>query len=182
MTLQLTPAQRQLVEANMGLVHKVLTDRIQPRAWEQSVYSDEDYRQIGYIGLCKAAANYKPGGKAQFSTVAYIYIRNEIYMAIEYATVRRREITVEEVFPSDECRAFDVSENIGLDRIVGDAEKSANGVLRKGIIALKLRAQGYSAKEIGERMRAPANHVTAWISRARKHLQANPAIAELRKS
>ena len=45
--MQLTPAQQQLVEANMGLVHKVLADRIHPRAWEQSVYSYEDYRQIG---------------------------------------------------------------------------------------------------------------------------------------
>ena len=179
--MQLTPAQQQLVEANMGLVHKVLADRIHPRAWEQSVYSYEDYRQIGYVGLCKAAASYKPGGKAKFSTVAYVYIRNEIYMAIEYATIRRREITVEEVFASDEHQRFDTPEAMGLDRIVNDAQKMTDGVLRKGITALKLRTQGYTAKEIGERMHAPANHVTAWISRARKYLLSNPAIAELKE-
>ncbi len=30
---------------------------------------------------------------------------------------------------------------------------------------------GYSSKEIGELLCAPANHVTAWISKARNHIR-----------
>ena len=30
---------------------------------------------------------------------------------------------------------------------------------------------GYSSKEIGELLGAPANHVTAWVSKARNHIR-----------
>ena len=41
----------------------------------------------------------------------------------------------------------------------------------KGIRALRLMADGYSAREIGEQMGASANNVTAWVSRARQYLR-----------
>ena len=42
----------------------------------------------------------------------------------------------------------------------------------KGIRAIRLLAQGYTNREIGEEFQAPANHVTAWVAKARKHLAA----------
>jgi DNA-binding CsgD family transcriptional regulator len=58
------------------------------------------------------------------------------------------------------------------------AADNASGVTAKGIEAIRLQAQGYSCKEIGQLFGgAPDNHVSAWISRARKYLRQDPAIA-----
>ena len=51
-----------------------------------------------------------------------------------------------------------------LDR----AEAEATGVTLKGIQAIRLLADGYSNREIGERFGVPANHVTAWVAKARR--------------
>ena len=41
------------------------------------------------------------------------------------------------------------------------AEATATGTTAKGIQAIRMRIDGYSSKEIGEMLGAPANHVTA---------------------
>ena len=51
-------------------------------------------------------------------------------------------------------------------------EASASGVTAKGFQAIRLLAQGYTSREIGERFGAQANHVTAWVAKARKQLAA----------
>lgn len=62
-----------------------------------------------------------------------------------------------------------VEENMGL---VGKVIKDkVHGVTAKGIRALRLMADGYTAREIGEQMGASANNVTAWVSRARRYLR-----------
>ena len=38
---------------------------------------------------------------------------------------------------------------------------------------------GYTCREIGERMNAPANVVTAWVSKARKYLQSREDVRGL---
>ena len=62
-----------------------------------------------------------------------------------------------------------VEENMGL---VGKVIKDkVHGVTAKGIRALRLMADGYTAREIGEQMGASANNVTARVSRARRYLR-----------
>ena len=58
-----------------------------------------------------------------------------------------------------------------LDQL-DQAEATATGTVAKGIRAIRLLAQGYTNREIGERFGAPANHVTAWVAKARKYLAA----------
>lgn len=58
-----------------------------------------------------------------------------------------------------------------LTALLDEAERSAAGVTAKGIRALRLMADGYTAREIGEQMGASANNVTAWVSRARRYLR-----------
>ena len=55
--------------------------------------------------------------------------------------------------------------------LLDEAERSAAGVTAKGIRALRLMSDGYTAREIGEQMGASANNVTAWVSRARRYLR-----------
>lgn len=57
------------------------------------------------------------------------------------------------------------------EALLEQAERSAAGVAKKGMQAIRLRTKGYSTREIGEILGAPDNHVTAWEAKARKLLR-----------
>ena len=40
----------------------------------------------------------------------------------------------------------------------------------KGFQAIRMLVEGYSCREIGERLGVPANHVTAWVAKAQKSI------------
>lgn len=170
--MALTEFEQKLVEENMGLVGKVIKDCVHGLT-PGSIYDYDDLYQIGCLGLCKAAQSTRPG-KGAFSTYAYLLIRNEIYDALDYATRRGREQATD---PSElPCVALE-DEDLGqaescreLLGLLDQAETAASGVIARGIRAIRLQAQGYSNREIGEQYGAPANHVTAWVSKARKYL------------
>jgi RNA polymerase sigma factor (sigma-70 family) len=169
-----------LIEENIGLVGRVIKDKVRG-VRGIGIFDYDDLFQIGCIGLCKAADTYKPG-KVRFSTYAYILIRNEILDALEYATLRRNResLTAPEEFPGrSEPNLF--AENMhDLDRLLDAAHEKTGGVTAKGIEAIRLLADGYTHREIGERMGgASANNVSAWVARARKYLRSQPDIAAL---
>jgi len=72
-----------LIEDNMPLVGQVIKDKVH-NVQGIGIFTYEDLFQIGCIGLCKAADTYQPG-KWQFSTYAYLLVRNEIFDALDYA-------------------------------------------------------------------------------------------------
>lgn len=172
--------RNKLIEENMRLVSQVIKDKVHD-VHNIGIFTYDDLFQTGCIGLCKAADTYKPG-KGQFSTYAYILIRNEIFDALEYATRRRNK---EKLFSPDEqpkaypSGLYDVLPNeLGL--MLDDAQTQAGGITAKGIEAIRMLAQGYTHREIGECIGgASANNVSAWVARARKYLKSKPAIAEL---
>lgn len=175
--LELTPWQQLRVEENMRLVGQVLRDYVRTPP-QGSIYTYEDLYQIGCLGLCKAVQTDTDGHKAAFSTYACRLIRNEIYDALAYSTRRGRELATDpndlpciELKDDPEDRAI-CSEL--LDRLTR-AEAAATGTAAKGFQAIRLLIQGYSSREIGEQFGVPANHVTAWVSKARKYLAAMPA-------
>ena len=55
--MKLTAEQQRKVEENMGLVGKVIADKVHGTYFGR--YTREDLFQIGCIGLCKAAATDK---------------------------------------------------------------------------------------------------------------------------
>ena len=172
--------RNKIIESNMGLVGRVIKDKVHD-IQGIGIYGYDDLFQIGCIGLCKAADTYKPG-KSRFSTYAYVIIRNEIYDAIEYATLRRnREEPLENNMLSEEAaqKSF-LDVQYSLDQIVDQAQSQATGVTAKGIEAIRMLADGYTHREIGERMGgASANNVSAWVARARKYLKSKPEIRAL---
>ncbi len=172
--LPLTVEQRVKVEENMGLVGRVIQDCVHTLD-KGCIYDYDDLFQIGCVGLCKAAQTDRPGHKGAFSTYAYLLIRNEIYTQLEYATRRGRELATdpyelpcaildEALEEQEACR--------DLMRLLDWAEETATGTAAKGIRAIRMRIEGYSCREIGEQLGSPANHVSAWIAKARKHLAA----------
>jgi len=174
--------QQKLVEDNMGLVGTVIKENVR-NINGIGLFTYQDIYQIGCLGLTKAAEKYVPGD-VKFCTCAYIYIRNELFNALDYATVRRRyEITVEAETvrgmkqEGDELDAA-ASE---LEQMLDAARARATGVVAKGIDALRMMTEGYTCREIGELMGGvSANNITAWISKARAFLKEDPDILALK--
>lgn len=168
--LPLTKEQREKVEANMGLVGKVIQDCVHTLD-KGCIYDYNDLFQIGCIGLCKAAQTDQPGHKVAFSFFFNDPATTEIYTQLEYATRRGREQATDpaELPCGVEDRDLEQAESCAaLMALLDRAEAEATGVTLKGIQAIRLLADGYSNREIGERFGVPANHVTAWVAKARR--------------
>jgi RNA polymerase sigma factor (sigma-70 family) len=183
--MPLNELKRKLVEDNMGLVGTVIKENVKD-VNNIGIFTYKDIYQIGCLGLTKAVEHYKPG-EEKFSTCAYICIRNEIFNALEYATVRRRR---EEIVDPDNALSLLLTQNpqsefeetaSELEKMLDAAKSRATGVTAKGIDAIRLMAQGYKCREIGELMGGvTANDVTAWISKARVFLKEDADITALK--
>jgi len=168
--------RNRLVVENQGLVGQVIKDGVHAIDGI-GLYSYDDLFQTGCIGLIKAAQSYTEG-KVKFSTYAYHCIRNEIYHALEYARLRRDRESVTNPISINPDISYSPSQFPELCAVLERAKASMTKSAAKGVDALMLRAKGYSSKEIGEIYHAPANHVTAWISKARRELRHNPELAD----
>lgn len=174
--MTLTREQQRKVEENLGLVHKVINDKVHG-PYQLGIYSRDDLYQIGCIGFCKAAATDKGGN---FSTYAYRLIWNQICDALIYSTRRQAlEMSCDEIPHQAEAPDPFSETAMVLDAALDRAEAAAPPSTAKGIKALRLMAQGYTCREIGDQMGASDKLVCAWISKARKFLKARPEIAEL---
>lgn len=187
--MNLTQEQQNKVEANIGLVGKVIKDKVYDTN-HCGIYTYDDLYQIGCIGLCKAAATDKGG---HFSTYAYRLIWNEICDALIYAN-RRSETEISVDFDALGYRLEDdtvgsidptaklTTENTllypELKLTLEEAKAAATPTVQKGIEALFMAADGYSCKEIGERYGAAPNVVTAWMFKARKYLKIRLSAAD----
>ena len=174
--MQLTEEQRIIAEENMGLVGKVIGDKV--RSLNQGInYSYDDLFQIGCIGLCKAAATDKGGC---FSTYAYRLIWNEICdFLIRTSRMERVQYSYEESW-SMQSREKSMEENcldlLDQKMLLRTAKERASGTTSKGITCLELSAQGYTSAEIGMCMNATPSTVRMWMNAARRFLKEQPEI------
>jgi len=167
--MPLTSEQQKKVTDNIGLVRKVLADKVFGME-RYGIYSYEDLFQIGCIGLCKAAATDKGG---TFSTYAYCLIWHEICDALIYANKRREtEIPFEytESMIKKSTNMESVEEKTDIIKILTMAKEGAAPIICKGIDALILMNRGYTYGEIGKNMGVSPNLVRAWASKARRYL------------
>lgn len=180
--MKLSENYRGKVEENMGLVHRVLHDKLRP-PYQVGMYSYEDLFQIGCIGLCKAVATDKGG---TFSTYAYRLIWNEICDAVIYAARRQAKESACDVTPfvaaeqevPEELSVF----HIDIEKALAAAKEEAPASTAKGIDAICMMARGYTSREIGGKMDASDRLVCAWVSKARKFLRSRPEIVEIKEA
>ncbi|MDO5123683.1 MAG: sigma-70 family RNA polymerase sigma factor [Eubacteriales bacterium] len=174
--MKLNVEQQRKVEENLGLVNKVINDKVHG-PYELGIYTRDDLFQIGCIGLCKAAATDKGG---TFSTYAYRLIWNQICDALIYSTRRMGYETSYETLP-EMPKEIDELSGIGYDieEMLDKAEAATPPSTAKGIRALRLMSQGFTCREIGQRYNASDKLVCAWMSKARKYLRNRPDIAAL---
>ena len=69
--------------------------------------------------------------------------------------------------------------NFDVVRELMSAKAEAPPHVVKGIDAMLLMAKGYTCKEIGEKMGASDNLVSAYVSKARKFLKNRPGAARM---
>ena len=176
--MKLTLEQQEKVRSNLGLVGKVIEDKVHS-IHEGRLYSYDDLFQIGSIGLCKAAASDKGGC---FSTYAYRLIWHEICDALigstrklEKETLSEDGIVYEPGLPLDPALEYDSDIYDAIEK----ASETANAGIAKGIKALLMMNKGYTAREIGEEMGCKPNSITALVSKAKKYLRTNHHMPEL---
>lgn len=174
--MTLTERQQRIVEANMGLVGRVIKDKVHGLV-QEGAFTYDDLFQIGCIGLCKAAATDKGGC---FSTYAYRLIWNEICDALVKTTRINQNETVMEA--NDILRGVqehmpDPLEACELKQILESARRSADGVTAKGVQCLMLSAQGYTSSDLANIFNANASAVRMWMTKARRYLRDFPELA-----
>ena len=175
----LTKEQRIKVEENMGLVGKVIQDCVHTLG-TGSMFDYDDLFQIGCLGLCKAAQTDKPGHTVAFSTYAYRLIWNQICDALIYSTRRQANEVTYDVTPyTAEVDESDLELGIAIEQALDKAILEAPPSTVKGIEAIRLMADGYTCRKIGEQMGASDKVVAAWISKARKFLKARKDVLDL---
>lgn len=175
--MELTPVQKQVVEDNMGLVGKVIKDKVR-QLGQPGIPSYDDLFQTGCMGLIKAAMTDKGG---TFSTYAYRLIWNEICDEL----VRNTRLVLNEQ-PADTIEILtksseqfpDPLETHDLRHIIQQAKKQAHGGTAKGIECLELTVQGYSSHEVGNIVGADSGTVRMWMTRARKYLKCIPELQQ----
>ena len=175
--MTLTPEQMRIVEENMGLVGKVIKDKVhglgQPGTPEY-----DDLFQTGCIGLCKAAATDKGGC---FSTYAYRLIWNEICDELARSTrLIQKEQGSDTIDAVVDCRSREQNplHTSELRHLLQQAKSNASGAAAKGITCLELTVQGYNSKEIAKLVKAEAATVRMWMTRARRYLKGIPELQE----
>lgn len=173
----LTSEQMRVVEENMGLVGKVIKDKVrgigQPGTPEYN-----DLFQTGCVGLIKAVATDKGG---TFSTYAYRLIWNEIRDELVRNTrlvLNEQSADTIEILTKSSEQVLDPLETLDLRDILLQAKKQAPGGTARGIDCLKLSVQGYSSQEIGAIIGADSSTVRMWMTRARKYLRRIPELQQ----
>ena len=175
--MTLTPEQMRIVEENMGLVGKVIKDKV--HGLGQAVTPEyDDLFQTGCIGLCKAAATDKGGC---FSTYAYRLIWNEICDELARSTrLVQKEHGSDTIDAVVDARSLnrDALRTSELRHTLRQAKSNAAGVTAKGIACLELTIQGYNSQEIAKLFKAEAATVRMWMTKARRYLQSIPELKE----
>lgn len=174
--MTLTERQQRVVEENMGLVGRVIKDKVHGLG-QEGAFTYDDLFQIGCIGLCKAAATDKGGC---FSTYAYRLIWNEICDALVKTTrINQNETVMEanEIVRGVQEHMPDPLEACELKQILDSARRSADGVTAKGVQCLMLSAQGYTSSDLANIFSANASAVRMWMTKARRYLKDFPELA-----
>ena len=171
--MELTPVQKQVVENNMGLVGKVIKDKVR-QLGQPGTPSYDDLFQTGCMGLIKAAMTDKGG---TFSTYAYRLIWNEICDELVRNT---RLVLNEQLADTIELlkQGQDPLETHDLRYTLQQAKEQAHGGAARGIECLELMVQGYNSQEIGDIVGADAGTVRMWMTRARKYLKGLPELRQ----
>lgn len=165
--MKLTEEQQNKVVENIGLVGKVISDKVYGINQLRLISYDDIY-QSGCIGLCKAAAMDKGGC---FSTFAYKLIWHEICDCLAKVSKPNKNEELVEYHCIATIQSQLIEREFEIKLMINQTEQKAHGSLRYGIDALKLFLYGYSSKDIAKIMKMKPGTVRMQITRAKRFLQ-----------
>lgn len=188
MTLNLE--QKQLVENTMEIVPKMIGAMTRTCAY----VTDEEQQelcQIGYLALCKAAAQFQEG--RPFLPYAKTCVRHAIFdywrhsardrdrfCSLDATLPENHECCYEQLLPDTKSiHPENAVSNSFVQEYLTELGNSQCNTIQKGITSLCLQQQGYNSFELAEHFQVPANHVRAWQSKARKLLQQDATLYAL---
>lgn len=171
----MTTAERdRIFEENMGLIDKVLST-VQCRLSFTGMYDREDLYQLGCLGLLRAIDTYDPDKGVQFSTYAWVIIKNKILKAVEKEYRHHgKEISGDDdsiIIPEAVYTDPPVSEVNEILDILQKVSAISPKQIQNGIEAIILISQGYSEPEIAELFGMTVTAVRIAVCRARKVLK-----------
>ena len=180
MTTPMTPRQRQLAEEHMDLVPRMVAALT--KGFSLSSDQRRELCQTGYLALCRAAVSCRDG--YDFPPYANAAIRNAIYDSW------RRDIREKDRLcplmedgpsaPEEGPDAFSFSlKDTEAGAYLETLKAAQCSTIQKGIEALCFQMEGYSSKELSAHYRAPANHIRAWQSKARRFLAKDATLCAL---
>lgn len=184
-TWKLNDAQRELVEHYLSVVDWVILDYIKVNPQVCGLDRSDVYQE-GCYHLCRAAASYA-GEPEGFGAYARKVVRNGL---ISYCRQICRHdaplpLLTEEIDGSGGSSQDSEStlEQAVIRKLTGEdlfrtlhqVHRESSGVVRLGIEALVLKANGLSGQEIAAMYGVKPNHVGAWISRAASRLRCSRA-------
>lgn len=189
MTTPMTPRQRQLAEEHMDLVPRMVAALT--KGFSLSSDQRRELCQTGYLALCRAAVSCRDG--YDFPPYANAAIRNAIYDSWR-RDIREKDrlCPLPEDQPDPFCRepgrsapgegpdAFSLSlKDTEAGAYLETLKAAQCSTIQKGIEALCFQMEGYSSNELSAHYRAPANHIRAWQSKARRFLAKDATLCAL---
>lgn len=174
----MTPEER-FIE-NMPLVYWYLS------RYQSDKVADEDYKQIGFLGLWRACLAYNESMKYKFSTFAIVCIANEIRKCNKYTyeKVHRLESSIhldsppinENGDPSTDYNEFLLDEESGyslvelksiIDKVIPEGKKNYQK-RRRQVVDMLL--DGYSQVEISKELNITRQRVGNIVKKVREDL------------
>ena len=152
--------RKQLITENINLVYGVI------HKYYPTFIHDEDLKQVGMIGLCKAAKIYD-ASKGKFSSVAFHCIINEIKHEFKRRMKHPKDILSldYEVYGDDNSVTTFGEMLVGVDDIdCVDYNSICEHLSERECVVFKMAKEGASSKEIATML--SIHHETA-----RKHLR-----------
>lgn len=163
---QMTLEQKELVEAHLELVPKMVY--AMTRSYPITLDQRQELCQVGYLALCRAALFCKDG--YAFTPYAASAIRNAIYDSWRHE-IRDKDHLCPLSFAGEKYRDDSSLDPSEAEAYLARLKTSQCSTIRKGIDSLCLQLEGYSIQDLCEHYQAPANHIRAWQSKARKLLR-----------
>lgn len=185
--MMLNPEQEKIFEENKNLIYTTINQYI-TNAGMYGLNDYDDLVQIGSIALCKAILSFDPQ-KAKFSSYAVTVIRNNLYNSFRDTndeisqdsvsmTEEFVELNADLAYNNISSMTDDLVMKEGI-AILDNCANNYSGIAKKGVEAIKLSLLGYSCSDIAEMYGVETKLLTAWMSRARKKLQKEPAMLKL---
>lgn len=165
----------QMMNDNIGIMWNVINKKF-PR-----YLNDGEVLNSAMYGLYKAALHFDEAKGFQFSTFAYRYVTNEVYLALRMKRDGNAEhtISLNKSYGDDNCpELVDIladeaplpDENAGGIALVEWIKKWLEDKPERFAVTVAMTAQGYTQKDIAERLGVSRQRVSQILKRVRREL------------